>query len=120
MAKRKKITGLGDAVEAVTEATGIKAIVHAIAGDDCGCEERKKKWNEMFPFQKKVVNCMNEQDKEYFKAFLDAKSEKLAPIQQREMTEIYLRVYNRKIEPTSCGSCWRDYINELKRAYENS
>jgi len=55
MAKRKQITGLGDAVEAVTEATGIKAIVHAIAGDDCGCDERKKKWNELFPFQKKVA-----------------------------------------------------------------
>lgn len=63
---------------------------------------------------------MNETDKEYFKSFIDSKSEKLGAIQQREMTDIYLRVYNRKIEPTSCGSCWRDYINELKRAYENS
>jgi hypothetical protein len=120
MAKNKRITGLGDAVEAVTEATGIKAIVHAIAGDDCGCDERKKKWNELFPFQKRVVNCMSETDKEYLKNFFNSKSDKLGTIQQREMSEIYLRVYNRKIEPTSCGSCWRDYVNELKRAYENS
>ncbi len=32
---------MGDAVEIVTEATGIKSLVKFIAGEDCGCEERK-------------------------------------------------------------------------------
>ncbi len=46
MAKRKA-TGLGDTIEQITEATGIKKLVEFVAGEDCGCEERKKKLNEM-------------------------------------------------------------------------
>jgi hypothetical protein len=42
--------GLGDLVAKVTEVTGIKAVVKAVVGDDCGCAERQKKMNDMFPF----------------------------------------------------------------------
>lgn len=42
--------GLGDLVAKVTEVTGIKAVVKAVAGDDCGCVERQQKLNDMFPF----------------------------------------------------------------------
>jgi hypothetical protein len=42
--------GLGDLVAKVTEATGIKAVVEAVAGKDCGCAQRQQKLNEMFPF----------------------------------------------------------------------
>jgi hypothetical protein len=42
--------GLGDLVAKVTQATGIKAVVEAVAGKDCGCAERQQKLNQMFPF----------------------------------------------------------------------
>ena len=42
--------GLGDLVAKVTEVTGIKAVVEAVAGDNCGCAQRQQKLNEMFPF----------------------------------------------------------------------
>jgi hypothetical protein len=43
--------GLGDLVAKVTEATGIKAVVEAIAPNGgCGCAQRQAKLNEMFPF----------------------------------------------------------------------
>jgi len=42
--------GLGDLVAKVTEATGIKTVVEAVAGKDCGCAQRQQKLNEMFPF----------------------------------------------------------------------
>lgn len=42
--------GLGDLVAKVTEVTGIKAVVEAVAGEDCGCAQRQQKLNEMFPF----------------------------------------------------------------------
>ena len=35
-------SGLGDTVEKITEATGIKKAVKFIAGEDCGCNERKR------------------------------------------------------------------------------
>lgn len=44
-----KIRGLGDVIERITTATGIKAAVAAVSGGDCGCKKRRDKLNEMFP-----------------------------------------------------------------------
>ena len=40
--------GLGDTLEKVFEKTGIKKLVKFIAGEDCGCDERKKKLNKLY------------------------------------------------------------------------
>jgi len=55
MKQLKKMDGLGDAVEAVAEATGIKKIVETVAkatGRDCGCGRRKEALNRLVPFKK--------------------------------------------------------------------
>tara|TARA_B100000497_G_C7588382_1_gene353918 strand:+ start:517 stop:666 length:150 start_codon:yes stop_codon:yes gene_type:complete len=47
--------GLGDAVEKVTKATGIKHVVDKVSqatGKDCGCGRRKDSLNRQFPFGK--------------------------------------------------------------------
>ena len=51
-----RINGLGDVVERITMATGIKAIVESINdGKECKpCAERKKKLNDMFPLNFKL------------------------------------------------------------------
>ena len=41
-----KPAGLGSVVEKVTKATGIKKVVEAIT-DNCGCDERKERWNKI-------------------------------------------------------------------------
>jgi hypothetical protein len=46
--------GLGDLVAKVTEVTGIKAVVEAVAGKDCGCAQRQAKLNEIFPFNNEI------------------------------------------------------------------
>ena len=46
-----KSKGFGDTVEKFTTATGIKAVVKAIA-PDCGCEERKEWLNKKIPYKK--------------------------------------------------------------------
>ena len=43
--------GLGDTIEKITTATGIKAVADKIPGG-CGCGKRKDKLNEMFPYKK--------------------------------------------------------------------
>ena len=46
--------GLGDTIEAVTKATGIKAIVDAgskVLKKPCGCQARKQKLNDLFPYK---------------------------------------------------------------------
>ncbi len=45
--------GLGDTIEKITTATGIKAVVDKVSqatGKPCGCSERKDKLNRIFPY----------------------------------------------------------------------
>ena len=49
----KKIRGLGDIVDAVTTATGIKRVVEAVSkatGVPCGCQKRRELLNKLVPF----------------------------------------------------------------------
>tara|TARA_R100001594_G_scaffold86935_1_gene121329 strand:- start:13158 stop:13346 length:189 start_codon:yes stop_codon:yes gene_type:complete len=48
-----KSKGLGDSIEKITKATGIKKVVDTVAkatGKDCGCGARKNTLNKMFPY----------------------------------------------------------------------
>jgi hypothetical protein len=48
-----KSKGLGDTIEKVTKATGIKKVVETVAkaaGKDCGCGKRKEALNRAFPY----------------------------------------------------------------------
>ena len=44
--------GLGDTIEKITKATGIKTIVDKLPGD-CGCNKRKESLNKAFPYKQK-------------------------------------------------------------------
>ena len=47
--------GLGDTLEKITKATGIKRVVETVSkatGKDCGCKGRKDKLNKAFPYKK--------------------------------------------------------------------
>jgi hypothetical protein len=46
--------GLGDTIEKITAATGIKTVVEAVSkvtGKECGCSKRKDALNRAFPYQ---------------------------------------------------------------------
>ena len=45
-----KQKGLGDTVAAITKATGIELLVKSLFGENCGCDARQEKLNEMFPY----------------------------------------------------------------------
>ena len=56
---KKKLSdaeGLGDTIAYLTELLkidkAIKAVTEAMGIEDCGCERRKEKLNEMFPYKK--------------------------------------------------------------------
>ena len=62
MRRLKKINGLGDAIEAATEATGVKAVVEKVAkatGRDCGCKRRRDKLNKLVPFKKEAEDGLH-------------------------------------------------------------
>ena len=51
----KKSKGLGDSIEKITKATGIKKVVNTVSRivkKDCGCGKRKDTMNRLFPYNK--------------------------------------------------------------------
>lgn len=58
-----KSKGLGDSIEKITKATGIKAAVDAVSKvtkKPCGCGKRKDKLNKMFPYNNTDQNKKDE------------------------------------------------------------
>lgn len=55
MKLNEKSNGLGDTLEKITTATGVKKVVEKVSqavGKDCGCKQRKDALNRMFPYKK--------------------------------------------------------------------
>ena len=118
MAKRKA-KGLGDTIEAITEATGIKAVVEVFSkatGLDCGCSERKEALNKLFPYNRNI-NCLTESDYNLLTTFLEPNKNTLTPDEQKIVSDIYFNVFNFRLQLSSCGSCWKGKIDELRKVY---
>ena len=86
---------IGDKVESFLEATGISKVVKFLAGEDCGCDERKAKLNAMFTFK---VNCLNEEEFNYLDEFFTRNPSQVKPSEYNVITKIASRVLNKRIE----------------------
>ena len=113
----KASEGLGDTVQKITKATGIEKAVKFIAGEDCGCDERKEKLNEMFRYRK--PECLTEQEFELIKMAVDTKKNKFTPDEQETFKNIYERIFKTKVECTPCSFAkvvWKD-LNAVYNQY---
>ena len=117
MAKRKATTskGLGDTVEKVLEATGIASVAKFVLGEDCNCEERKKKLNELFPYRN--TNCLTEEEYQWLSETNVLTQDTFKPSEQTKLISIYNRVFNLRQEPTSCASCFRELVFKMQKVY---
>ena len=117
MAKRKATTstGLGDTVEKVLEATGIASVAKFVLGEDCNCEERKKKLNELFPYRN--TNCLTEEEYQWLTETNVLTQDTFKPSEQTKLIAIYNRVFNLRQEPTSCASCFRELVFKMQKVY---
>lgn len=116
---KKQAKGLGDTIEQITEATGIKAAVEMFSkatGIDCGCDERKAKLNELFSYTRKV-NCLTESDYNVLTGLIDPKKSSLTAEEQKQLSDIYFNVFNYRLQLSSCGSCWAGKVQELRQVY---
>ena len=116
---KQKIKGLGDSIEKLTEVTGIKKVVEMFSeatGIDCGCDERKEKLNNLFPYNRNI-NCLNESDYNKLTKYLSAQQTTLTAIEQQEVSDIYFNVFNYRLQISSCASCWKGKLDELRRVY---
>ena len=107
--------GLGDTIEKITEATGIKKVVKWLAGEDCGCDERKEKLNNIWRFRK--TNCLTEEEYNWLHEFFSQQGT-VRPSGKRQMIKIYNRVFNTRQGDTNCKSCIRDIASKMRRVYE--
>jgi NAD(P)H-nitrite reductase large subunit len=110
---KKKATGLGDTIEQVLEVTKIAKVAKWILGEDCGCEERKEKLNKLFKYAK--PKCLTEDEHTYLSESEVLNKNIITPSEQRELLKIYNRVFNKRMQPTSCGSCVREVVDGLKQ-----
>lgn len=110
---RTKSKGLGDTIAKITEATGIDKAVKFIAGEDCGCDERKEKLNAMFPYRQN--QCLLEHEYNWLVEYFATTTNEVTASKQMKVLEIYNRVFQVKKPSTSCSDCFKDVHNELKR-----
>lgn len=117
MAKTRKTQakGLGDTIEQITEATGIKKLVKFIAGDDCGCDARKEKLNALFPYHK--PECLTEDEYNYLSESKVLDKNTIKPSEQDAILKIYNRVFHVSREPTSCASCLREIVLKMQQVF---
>ena len=111
--QENKSKGLGDDIEKITEATGIKKLVKFIAGEDCGCDERKDKLNKIFRHNK--LECLTEDEYDYLTEFFAKNKNVLNNQEIKKLYEISNRVFNKKNKPSSCSSCIRTTVLRLKK-----
>jgi hypothetical protein len=108
--------GLGDTIDKITTATGIKKLVKFIAGEDCGCDERKEKLNKMFPYQKPL--CLTEDEYDYLTNYFATCGNSIKVSQQEVLLKIFNRVMRDGRKPSSCADCWREIHLTLKKVYD--
>lgn len=125
MARKRKAKGLGDTVETVVEKTGIKKLVEIfVDGKDCGCEERKQKLNELFPYRFKA-RCLTEQEYNDYKAFREIRTLHLSAAQVNYVCDLYADVFGRQ-KWYPCAGCspkplisMIDKLDKVFESYQN-
>ena len=117
MAKPSK--GLGDTISKITKATGIDKVAKAVLGDDCGCDERKKKLNQMFPYNK-VRQFTEDELKIYEEVLPRLKGGTITGQDQSTLIRLYNKVFNSNKQPSSCSSCVQQTLAKLAKVYVNS
>jgi hypothetical protein len=120
--KKERIKGLGDAVHAVTSALGIDKVVKKTfdaAGLDCGCDERRKRWNELVPFTRQPYDCLTENEYKELTVIFTERGDVITMEMQKRLRKISDRIYRERTEMSSCGSCIRELHKKMKAIWEN-
>ena len=132
--KDKTEIKLGDAIEKVTKATGVKKLVEYVTenaprvevnyrgeliwkkGIDCGCDKRKEKLNKK-SISLTTVRCFTEQQYNDWTNFRnrERKNEVTHKQQVEIIIPIYAHLFARQLKPMSC--CVKPYIEAIDKVY---
>ena len=110
--------GVGDTVAKITKATGIEKAVKFLAGEDCGCDERKDKLNKIFPYYR--PNCFTEEEFNFIGQKIKAVTSRIERDDVPKLLSIYNRVFNDNKQATACDSCFVNGVwAKLKTIYKH-
>jgi len=117
----KKNKGLGDTIAKITKATGIDKLAKKVLGDDCGCEERRKKLNQMFPNFRNISQFTEDEIKIYDEVIptVDKKG-MLTPAERGIVSALYVGVFGTNPQWKSCSPCNKKIMKKQKKVYEKS
>ncbi len=116
-----KSRGLGDSIEKVTKATGIKKIVDAFTpeGKDCGCEKRKELLNKIFPYTH--TKCMTEgQYNDWNYTLSKIQDNRIDDAELKTIARLHSELFNHKYyEPCRCEpKSWKKLIVDINKVYK--
>jgi len=121
---KKAPEGLGDTLEDITKALGIKKAMDWFVkktGQDCGCDKRKAYLNARFNYHVKTGLCMN---KEQFERWADFRKSAKSTLSAAECTMIVdmhadLFDHKRHVPCTSCPRTWQQWISDINKVYKS-
>ena len=109
--------GVGDTVAKITKATGIEKLVKFVAGEDCGCDDRKDKLNKLFNY--KQIKCIPEDDYNYLTDLFSRGKSVVTNKEKVRLITIYNYLFSKnQSSKTSCSPCITGIVNKLKKYLE--
>ena len=101
--------GLGDLIAKFTQSTGIDKVAKFVLGEDCGCDERQEYLNKLLPFEDK--------DKILARDFVNMvhKQGRLSAVENGMLWDLYRKYINPRAKTSTCSSCVRNAIKQLKQ-----
>tara|TARA_Y100001972_G_scaffold127392_1_gene184045 strand:+ start:1192 stop:1560 length:369 start_codon:yes stop_codon:yes gene_type:complete len=113
-----KNKGLGDSIEQALQKIGVDKIAKKVLGEDCGCEERKKTLNSIFPYTK--VRQFTPDEKKIYEDIMGRTKSVLKGNDHANIIKLYNKVFNANKKPSGCGSCIKKTLQQLEKVYKNS
>jgi hypothetical protein len=108
-------TGLGDTVEKVLRKTGIAKVAKAVLGEDCGCENRQELLNDLFPYKK--YNAPTDEELDIINWLFTQGKSTISGSMVKEVYSVYNRIFNDKLQPTNCSSCFKPVKQKLLKIH---
>lgn len=109
-------------MEKITKVTGIKAVVKFIAGEDCGCDERKEKLNKITLWSAhRAPLCLTQEEYDYWTQHTAKGQHKLNREALLWIVKIWNRVFQtrKKYSPCTCNpDAWQRMITDINLLYD--
>ena len=112
----KESKGLGDTAAKIFKASGVQKAVKFLAGEDCGCDARQEKLNELFRYDK--PKCLEESEYNLLRDSIESRKNKFTGDEQKEFIKVFERVFDTKV--VGCSSCaFKSTVyNKLEQLYK--